>query len=158
MAGRATKEVLEFEESDLTVLAAAVASVDSGGGWINLTPGIPTEIAPQDRSLISFFVGTSGPTAPMATWMPAEPGSTKPGVLGILHSRGRLHRQGIAGFASIPPSWRCKQDHARRGLLFEVGAVTPGQMAETMVAAVEELATVPTTGRYLAEVFHRPEA
>ena len=46
MAGRATKEVLEFEESDLTVLAAAVALVDSGGGWICL---LYTSPSPRDR-------------------------------------------------------------------------------------------------------------
>ena len=156
MAARATKEVIEFEEGDLTPLAAAVASVDATGGWVNLTPGVPAELVVEDRSVLSFFVGSSSPTAPVATWMPSDPGSNKPGVLGILHAKGRLHREGVAGLVSIPPSWRNKQDHARRGLLFEVGAVTAGQMAEVLVAAVEELATVPTTGRYLAEVFRRP--
>jgi hypothetical protein len=156
VARRAVKEVLELEEGDLATLSAAIGSLELVEGWVNITPGVPSNLIVEDRSLVSWLAGSQSLEAPLATWMPSAPGSAASGTLGILHRRGRLHREGLAGLASIPSGWRCKQDHARRGLLFEVSQTTPEQMAEVMVSVVEELATVPTTGRYLAEVFRRP--
>jgi hypothetical protein len=46
-------------------------------------------------------------------------------------------------------------DHARKGLIFEVTSASDAEVADAMLAVVEELTTVPTTGRYLAEVFTR---
>jgi hypothetical protein len=158
VARRAVKEVLELEEGDLSVLLVAVDSLREVEGWINLTPGVPANLVQEDRSLVSWFSGTQQVEAPLATWMPSARGPELVGTLGVLHRRGRLHRQGLAGLASIPSSWRCKQDHARRGLLFEVSGCTDAELAEAMISVVEELATVPTTGRYLAEVFRRPPA
>jgi len=152
---RARKEVIEFDEENLEPLEAALRSLEVVEGWINVTPGVPSDQVIEDASVFSWLLGSRQISAPMATWMPAPPGSRGAGTLGILHSRGRLHREGIASLVSIPSSWRNLQDHARRGLLFEVLETTPTQMAEVMVAAVEELATVSTTGRYLAEVFRR---
>jgi len=155
MARRADKTVLELDEGDLGELVGALRSLEVVDGWVNLTPGVPTEFAPEDRSLFSWLAGGAAPTAPLATWMPDPPASSKAGIVGVLHARGRLHREGIAGLASIPAGWRSKQDHARRGLLFEVPTTTPEEMAEILVAVVDELSTLPTTGRYLAEVFRR---
>ena len=158
MGNRAIKEVIEVEEDSLSSLVAALASLQQVEGWVNLTPGIPTEAANEDRSLFSWLAGSATPRAPLATWMPPIPGSEGRGQLGILHPRGRLRREGIAGLVSIPSSWRCRQDHARRGLVFDVPVVPSLELAEIMVAAVEELALTPTTGRYLAEVFRRSGA
>jgi hypothetical protein len=153
---RAAKEVIELEEQDLSPLVDALRGLAEQGGWINLTPGVPAEaVGDPDRSLLAFLAGSSRPEAPLATWMPARPGAASAGTLGVLHRRGRLHREGLAALASIPSSWRCTQDHARRGLLFEVPEASELDVAEALVAVVEELATVPTTGRYLAEVFRR---
>jgi len=156
MALKAVKEAIEFEEGDLGPLEVALRSLEVVDGWVNVTPGVPTDLLVEDRSLFSFLVGSRAPSAPLATWMPVGQGSPGKGTLGVLHGRGRLHREGLAGLASIPSSWRCKQDHARRGLLFVVEGASATELAETMVAVVEELATVTTTGRYLAEVFRRP--
>jgi len=156
VASRVSKQVLEFEEGDLGVLEAALRNLEVSDGWVNVTPGVPADVVEENRSLFSAFLGSREMSAPLATWMPHKPGQGSAGTLGVLHARGRLHREGLAGLASIPSSWRCRQDHARRGLLFDVPEVTSPLLAETMVAVVEELATVPTTGRYLAEVFSRP--
>ena len=155
MASRAQKEAIEFEEGDLGPLEAALRSFQAVAGWVNVTPGVPADLAVEDRSLFSFLAGSRALSAPMATWMPTGPASPHSGTFGVLHGRGRLHREGLAGLASIPSSWRCKQDHARRGLLFEVQDASESVIAESLVASVEELATVTTTGRYLAEVFRR---
>ena len=158
MARKASKEVLELEETDLSPLVAAIDSLELSSGWVNLTPGVPAELVVEDRSLVSWLAGAQQVEAPLATWMPTATGRSSSGTLGVLHRRGRLHRQGIAGLVSIPASWRCTQDHARRGLLFEVDQASSAELAEAMVAVVEELADVPTTGRYLAEVFRRPRS
>ena len=156
MAARTTKEILEVDEGDLSPLVAAIDSLTTREGWINLTPGVPADVVPeQQRSVFTWLVGAAGPAAPLATWMPSPPGSTKPGRFGVLHQRGRLNRQGIAGLASIPSSWKTAGDHARRGLLFDVAQATSVEIAEALTGIVEELATVPTTGRYLAELFRR---
>ena len=156
MASRASKEILEVDEGDLTPLIGAIESLRTREGWINLTPGVPADVVPeQQRTLFTWLVGAAGPAAPLATWMPSPPGSSRPGRFGVLHQRGRLNRQGVAGLASIPSSWKTAGDHARRGLLFDVPTATSEELAETMTGIVEELATVPTTGRYLAEVFRR---
>ena len=153
---RAAKEIIEFEEDDLGPLLSALGRLEGSDGWLNLTPGVPAEVElDQDRSLLSFLVGSRRLEAPLATWMPTAGGSPGAGTLGILHARGRLHREGLAGLASIPSSWRCTQDHARRGLLFEVRGASTLELGESMVGVVEELATVTTTGRYLAELFLR---
>jgi hypothetical protein len=157
MSPRVSKEVVEIDEGGATQLAARVGMLRETEGWINLTPGVPSDVAVEpQRSLFTWLVGPPGPSAPLATWMPATPGSTRAGKLGVLHARGRLNREGIAGLVSIPPSWRCLGDHARRGLIFEVTDATDLEVAESMISVVEELTTLPTTGRYLAEVFTRP--
>jgi len=155
VAKRAVKDVLEFDEGDLAGLIAAIDSLEVVDGWINVTPGVPSNLVVEDRSMVSWLAGAQQVEAPLATWMPTSAIGSVRGTLGVLHRRGRLHREGLAGLASIPSSWRCKQDHARRGLLFEVPSATSSVLAEAMVSVVEELATVPTTGRYLAEVFRR---
>lgn len=156
MATRASKEILEIDEGDLSPLISAIDALRTTEGWINVTPGVPAGVVEeQPRSVVTWLVGAAGPAAPLATWMPSPPGSNKPGRFGILHQRGRLNRQGIAGLASIPPSWKTAGDHARRGLLFDVPATSPDEIAEALTGVVEELATVPTTGRYLAELFRR---
>ena len=40
--------------------------------------------------------------------------------------------------------------------MFEVAQSGVAEIADAMLSVVEELTTVPTTGRYLAEVFIRP--
>ena len=74
--------------------------------------------------------------------------------MGVLHGRGRLHRDGIAKL-HLPEGWIVKQDHARRGLLINVGLSSPERVARTMIDLVDALAMVETTGRYFAEVFRR---
>ena len=151
---KATKEIIEIDQDAAQVLQGHLARVAASGGWINLTPGVPSDVvATPPRSLFTWLVGSAGPAAPLATWMPSGSGTS--GQLGILHARGRLTREGIAGLVSIPASWRCVGDHARKGLIFEVAQASDADVADAMLAVVEELTTVPTTGRYLAEVFTR---
>ena len=151
---RAEKAVLDFPREDLEALVDAIGAIDNGSGWVNVTPGIPTEAVQDEGSLFSWLVGARPQVAPLATWMPTAPSSTKPGTLGILHAGGRLYREGLAKLA-IPEGWRCRQDHARRGLLFDVDETTPEEMAGAMTRVVDQLAAVPTTGRYMAEVYYR---
>ena len=153
---KAMKEIIEIDEDASAVLERHLGRAAASGGWVNLTPGVPSDVvSTPPRSLFSWLVGSAGPAAPLATWMPSASSSGRPGQLGILHARGRLTREGIAGLVSIPASWRCLGDNARKGLIFEVASASDAEVADAMLAVVEELTTVPTTGRYLAEVFTR---
>ena len=153
---KAMKEIIEIDEDASAVLERHLGRAAASGGWVNLTPGVPSDVvSTPPRSLFSWLVGSAGPAAPLATWMPPASSSGRPGQLGILHARGRLTREGIAGLVSIPASWRCLGDNARKGLIFEVASASDAEVADAMLAVVEELTTVPTTGRYLAEVFTR---
>jgi hypothetical protein len=154
MSQRTQKSVLDFARDDLSPLVEALHELETERGWINITPGIPAEAVEDDRSLFSWLTGARPQIAPLATWMPPEPGSTKPGVLGILHAGGRLTREELA-MLDLPGSWRSRQNHARRGLLYELGSWSPEEMATMMTRVVDRLAAMETTGRYLAEVFRR---
>ena len=155
MSPKARKEVLDFDGTDPEPLLSALGDLSHQEGWMNLTPGVPSDAIVEESSLFSWLSGARPQAAPMATWMPPASGSAKPGVLGVLHARGRLHPDGVAKLKSIPASWFCRQDHARRGLLFEVDQSTPEEMSKAMMGIVEELATLPTTGRFFVEVFRR---
>ncbi len=154
MMAKAEKTVLDFALSEISLLEQAVILISSGTGWINVTPGVPTEVGEEGGSLFSWLSGARPQIAPLATWMPALDGSGKPGSMGVLHGRGRLHRDGIAKL-HLPEGWIVKQDHARRGLLINVGLSSPERVARTMIDLVDALAMVETTGRYFAEVFRR---
>ncbi|MEI8262630.1 MAG: hypothetical protein WCG59_02140 [Actinomycetes bacterium] len=155
MSPKARKEVLDFDGTDPEPLLSALGDLSHQEGWMNLTPGVPSDAIVEESSLFSWLSGARPQAAPMATWIPPATGSPKPGVLGVLHARGRLHPDGVAKLKSIPASWSCRQDHARRGLLFEVDQSTPEEMSKAMMGIVEELATLPTTGRFFVEVFRR---
>ena len=115
MSPKARKEVLDFDGTDPEPLLRALGDLSHQEGWMNLTPGVPSDAIVEESSLFSWLSGARPQAAPMATWMPPATGSPKPGVLGVLHARGRLHPDGVAKLKSIPVSWSCRQDHARRG-------------------------------------------
>jgi hypothetical protein len=150
---RAEKAVLDFSRDDAGMLRDAIASFEVAKGWINVTPGIPSDAVADDRSLFSWLVGARPQVAPLVTWMPDEKHAGV-GTLGVLHARGQLTSQELAAL-DVPEGWMLRQNHARRGLLFFVPSIDADQLCTTMLRFSDYLATVATTGRYLAEVFTR---
>jgi len=144
----------EVKEQDLGEFVAALGSARASRGWVNCTPGVPEDYPQFRPSLFAWLTGPTPPGAPIVTLMPGVAG--QPDILGVLHAKGRIGLHQGSTLASIPSSWKCRQDHNRRGLLFEVPAVANEDLAAVMVAVSDELATVPTTGAYLVELFTRP--
>jgi len=144
----------EVREDSVSEFVTALASARSGKGWINCSPGVPEDYPQFRPSLFAWLIGPTPPGAPIVTLMPGHAG--QPDTLGVLHAKGRIGLHRGATLASVPASWRCSQDHNRRGLLFEVPAVSNEELVGVMVAVSDELATVPTTGSYLVELFVRP--
>jgi hypothetical protein len=149
----AKRSTFEIREEDLSEMVTAMEAARATNGWLNCTPGVPDDYPQFRPSLFAWLVGPTPPGAPIVTWMPGHNG--QPDTLGILHAKGKIGLHQGANIASIPSSWRCRQDHNRRGLLFEVPAVTDAELATVIVSSCDELATVPTTGNYLVELFTR---
>jgi hypothetical protein len=128
-------------------------------GWINLLPGVDAdedETQTVPPGLFSLFSNRQPPVT-MATLMPARP--TKRGIegvtIGLLHPTGpkavaRLSEAGVA----VPPDWRVRQDHARRGLvlLTTLGA-SESAIIEWGIRAGTALCRREMTGQWQAVVY-----
>jgi hypothetical protein len=140
-------EEFEFQESDTAPVLAALAR--SGGGWLNLQPGMRDDDVPEPRTLFGTLFTARGPQVPIATWVPAEDSA------GIQHAAGpkaaaRLAEAGVP----VPDGWRVVQDHPKRGLVMRVPQGTPDADVITwLLAAARELCGVPLTGDWLASVY-----
>jgi len=128
-------------------------------GWINLMPGVDGAEVDESRrpSFFSSLFGSAQPPVTMCTWMPPR-GGRHPGdeiTVGIMHARGRhairqLADQGI----SLPPGWRVRQDHARRGLVVMAPDVAPSVgVLDWALRAGSALTAVDLTGSWKARVY-----
>lgn len=158
-----SREDLEFEpEAAGEVLArmeAVFADRSPRGGWINFHPQVhETADPPSDSSLFGIF-SPNGPAVPICTWMPGKwRRDRRDSVsLGVQHATGpraaaRLRDAGI----EVPPTWRVRQDHPRRGL---VVLAPSDQDHETTLAwllrAGTVLSSVPLIGTWQAAVFRK---
>lgn len=126
-------------------------------GWVNVVPEIPDDVrVPSTPGVLAVF-SKRGPAVPMGTWTaPTVAGSRRePAQVGIQHGIAaraveRLGRTTVA----VPSDWRVVQDHPRRGLV----AIPPvdgvdAEVLDWILAALDELCRVPTTGRFLAYVY-----
>ena len=97
-----------------------------------------------------------GPAIPLATWVPPRRRgrSTVLGTVGIAHATGRFAVRRLAERGvEVPTAWAVRQDHTRRGLVFELpdGAGTT-DILRFLLAAMEVLSGVETDGRWVADV------
>jgi hypothetical protein len=133
------KELLRFGEFDDQQRAEAVAMIDAlvgqgdSAGWVNFEPLLDDDELNRVRNeappaLIRVFSGR-GNKIPFATYVPGRRDATRdrPASVGLQHSSGpraiaQLHQLGI----TVPTGWRTRQDHAKRGLVFEVPSDEPG--------------------------------
>lgn len=133
------KELLQFDEFDDEQLAEAVAMLDAlvgrgeSAGWVNLEPFVDAEELDRLRAstppaLLRVFSGR-GNKIPFATYVPGrrDADRDRPASVGLQHSSGPkavalLDELGIR----VPERWRVRQDHAKRGLVFDVPSDEPG--------------------------------
>ena len=103
-------EILELEDAQKDELAAAFEKVLSINGWVNVEPVVEDDSRGETPGLFSWF-SARGPQVPVGTMV----------FEGIAHGAGRnaseiLEHEGI----HAPVSWQLKQDHPKRGFVWEV--------------------------------------
>ncbi len=134
---------------------AALADRGDGKGWMNLQPWVEDADAPDNSPLGRMF-SARGPAIPMSTWVPAHRRGRRSvqATLGLSHVTGRFAVGRLADKGvEVPPGWTLKQDHNRRGLVFEIAAGTSvEETLEFMLASSTVLSGVPITGRWVADV------
>lgn len=132
-----------------------LAARGDGRGWLNLQPWVEDEDHLPASPLGRMF-SSLGPAVPVATWVPAHRRgrSLVPGTVGISHAAGRFAASRLAeGGVDVPASWVVRQDHTRRGLVFELpDAAAVGDILAFLLAAIQVLSGVPTDGRWVADV------
>lgn len=132
-----------------------LAARGDGRGWLNLQPWVEDEDRPPTSPLGRMF-SSLGPAIPLATWVPPHRRgrSTVPGTIGISHATGRFAVRRLAERGvDVPPAWVVRQDHTRRGLVFEVpGGAGITDILRFLLAALEVLSGVETDGRWVADV------
>ena len=132
-----------------------LAARGDGKGWMNLQPWVEDQERPPTSPLGRMF-SSLGPAIPLATWVPGHRRgrSTVPGTVGISHAAGRFAVRRLAdGGVDVPPAWAVRQDHTRRGLVFELpDAVAVSDILTFLLAAIEVLTGVETDGRWVADI------
>jgi len=137
-----------------------VARMDGLGarhkGWINLVPEVREEDQPDPAvGLGTLFTGTIH-EIPICTWAAGKDGrrGVEPDSLGIQHNTGTKVVARLAGLdVPLPPGWRWRQDHPRRGLVVLVPLeVSHADQLAWLLRAGAVLSTVPLTGRWEARV------
>jgi hypothetical protein len=145
-----------FHRDDPGPAVAVLARLtERGEGWANFASDLGE--GNPDRESGGFFSGR-GPRAPHATYVPARPrrtGRSPSAQLGIEHAAGPKAARRLAdGGLPVPPSWRVRQDHPKRGLVLDVPAdAEPASVIDWLLAAAGLLASVPLADGWLAEVW-----
>ncbi|MCU1454677.1 MAG: hypothetical protein JWN46_2823 [Acidimicrobiales bacterium] len=161
MAKRPPDELV-FDEDDLAPAVDRMAAMaEHGSGWVNFLPEVPEDAeVPRGGGLFTIFTAR-GPAVPLATWTPAS--RAKPDArmeMGIEHGSGP---QALARLAehqlALPPGWRKRSDHPKRGLVVDAPGTTDLDDALWwLLAASHVLARAPLTGEWLAQLHDRSPA
>jgi len=152
-------EELEFVPLDAQpVLDRMDRLAKARDGWINLMPGVREEVDDSPRpSFFSALFGSAQPPVTMCTWMPPR-GGRHPGdevTVGIMHPRGRYATRQLNDLGvSLPPGWRVRQDHPRRGLVVLVPDVAAhAAVLDWTLRAGAALTSMDLTGSWKARVY-----
>jgi len=155
------RELFEFTEEARSPLERwleeAVAA--ARGEWVNLEP-VVDEAAVDELAVrrgVAGWMSGRGSDLPYVTIVvPTSDRKPVPGSLGIQHGGGPRAARALLDAGVVPPtSWTLRQDHPRRGLVFELAS--PWDTSATLdyaFTAVHHLCPVGLDGRWSA-VTHR---
>ncbi len=157
---REPSDVVAVEGDDWAAATQLIEEIwaAADGGWVNIIPDVGEEVD-EPPSLVRAF-SVRGPAIPVITLVaPDQRGrKPKPGSVGLEHGKGErqmgeLARAGL----TRPAGWLMRQDHPRRGLVFEVAdEVTVEQALTYAVRAATWLSPSPPRGRWLVALHRRP--
>ncbi len=153
---------ISFDSDDLSAVVSAMAEIAAApgaDGWVNIGPALTDEQAaqvPAKSGLAAWFSGR-GPAVAMGTWMPEQTtGRSRAAQVGVEHGQGpnalkRLRESGL----ELPDGWVKRQDHAKHGVVVEIGAdVELAAVVGWMVRAVTTLTSGIEVGdRFIAHLY-----
>lgn len=155
--------LINFYTTELQEILHSMERIKNRGdkkSWMNLVPWLETADLPQGTPLAKFF-SARGPGIPQGTWVPASINFSKPknSSIGILHSAGRYAVKQLSEVGiSVPSGWVAKQDHPRRGLVFEQSLENdskPEEILIFMTQTCKALSEVKITDRWVADVLEQ---
>ncbi len=127
------------------------------GEWVNVIPDLGEEVD-SPPSLVRAF-SARGPAIPVITLVAPDRRGRKPspGSVGIEHGGGERQLGALARAGlTRPAGWLMRQDHPRRGLVFEVADdVTAEQALTYSVQVATWLSPSPPRGRWLVALHRR---
>lgn len=146
---------LRTERAEVLDEMTKLESRADGKAWFNLVPFVSEDDIAAESPMAKVF-GAKGPIIPKGTWVPATErrGRLRPGSVGLEHPRGRYAVRQLAEVGvELPDGFTTKQDHARRGLIFEIATdVGAAQILEFLIAAGTALAEVPVGERWIGQI------
>ena len=131
---------------------------NSPGSWVNVEPDVDDSMRADVPGLFQWF-SARGPQIPVGTFV-AGSDRDRPSI-GLDHGTGRGagNRLALAGIAIAEP-WMLRQDHPKRGLVWEFAAsASPpaGPVADLLVQGTALFCPLPTDGRFRVAV-HTPRS
>lgn len=149
----ATRTQMHFSE-ERTAAVAALTSIADGRGWCNVVPDVDDDVPDLKVNVLGLWTNRGVPIASFVTVAPRA-GVPQPSSLGVLHSRGRLGRERIAALLG-GADFALRQDHAQRGLLFDVPPDAPVTgVLEVMCTLTAELCDFDRTGTWRMDLYIR---
>ncbi|MCH1514793.1 MAG: hypothetical protein L7S61_06705 [Acidimicrobiales bacterium] len=145
-------EMLELADDQKDKLATAFEKVISLNGWVNVEPVVEDDSRVETPGLFSWF-SARGPQVPVGTLV--FEGEDRLVSLGVSHGTGRnasdiLEHEGI----HAPASWQLKQDHPKRGFVWEVRKeeLVTNSAADFLMEATYKLCPTPQERLWTAAV------
>jgi hypothetical protein len=150
------RRLLEFSDDDLADVVAALHELREGG-WVNIEPYVDQAELDDLRArtphpLVRAFQKAGAPI-PLGTIARTGQGLS----IGLEHGHGAralpfLREHGTGQ----PEDWKLKQDHPRRGLVFEAPATTDLQAAVRWILCAAKLLGSVRIGREWTALVCRP--
>tara|TARA_B100000686_G_C16476738_1_gene804998 strand:+ start:17 stop:490 length:474 start_codon:yes stop_codon:yes gene_type:complete len=142
-------EFYNVSVTDKIQFVEAIETAISKGGWINVEPIVDDTRRSHNSGIFAWF-SARGPEVPIGTFV--APVGRYPASIGVEHGAGRdavgyLTKAGIA----IPESWILRQDHPKRGLVWEISSaelIVATSVAELLLAMTEYFCLLPTEGQW----------
>ena len=152
MAARYETEILSVYGDRPESLVDAVAALAAGGGWLNIEPVVDDEQRSDVPGIFAWF-SARGPQVPVGTFVAGS--ARPPPSVGIEHGIGRDAGDRLnEGGVGAPGAWLLRQDHPKRGLVWEVhsGDLDAEAVVDLLLRATALLCPLPHEGQWSAEV------
>lgn len=152
MVNRYTTEILTVEASDFRSLVEIVRELSADGGWVNIAPSVDDENRVEVPGIFSWF-SARGPQVPVGTFVAGT--DRLPASVGVEHGFGRgASARLVEARVPVPESWVRRQDHPKRGLVWEVNPheVEAKSVVDLLLKATETLCPLSFDGRWTAEI------